>query len=116
MSNIYCPKCGRENAEGSAYCVSCGAPLTSPPAGAQYAERRPRRNDECFGRGEEQECFGLPWGGIIAALIFGGLLIFLGIGIWQGWNMENFLGPAVMVLIGGLLVAGALYGYSKRRK
>jgi len=36
---VYCPRCGTEASEGSAYCTNCGAPLTDarPAATAQPA-------------------------------------------------------------------------------
>ncbi len=116
MSNTYCPRCGKENAEGATFCTSCGAPLTAPPAGAQYAGPRARRSNDCFGGGEEGECFGLPNGGLIAALVFGGLIILLGIGIWAQWDIGNLAGPIFLVVLGVLLVAGALYTRGKRPK
>jgi hypothetical protein len=32
---MYCPKCGADNAEGAAYCTSCGASLAVAPATVQ---------------------------------------------------------------------------------
>jgi hypothetical protein len=116
LSKIYCPKCGRENDESAAYCVSCGAALARPVTGAPYAAPRERRGDECFGQRQGDECFGLPWGGLIAALVFGGLLILFGFGIWAGWDMGNLVGPLVLILLGVLIVAGGLYRRGKQPK
>jgi uncharacterized membrane protein YvbJ len=116
LSKIYCPSCGRENDEGAAFCVSCGAALARPVAGAQYAGPRARRSDDCFGQREGDECFGLPWGGLIAALIFGGLLILFGVATYAKWDLGNFVGPLVLVLLGVLLIAGALYRRGKQPK
>lgn len=57
--------------------------------------------------------FGLPHGGIIVGLFIGLMLVIFGLGNLFGWKID--FGPLVMIVIGVLIVAGALYGLSRRR-
>jgi len=105
---VNCSKCGAKNADDAKFCVSCGATL--------YPERsRERREDECFGpRGPQEECFGLPHGGAIAGIIIGLFIVILGLALFLGQNISQLIGPFVLMLIGALIVAGAIYGLSRR--
>jgi len=95
---VYCTKCGTKNEEDAAVCVKCGASLVAYPP---WRRARPR---------PEEECFGLPHGGAIAGLVIGIIIILVGlssllhIDIW----------PLIIIIFGILIVAGALYGYSRR--
>jgi len=95
---VYCTKCGTKNEEDAVVCVKCGESLV----GYQPSRRaRPR---------PEEECFGLPHGGAIAGLVIGIIIILVGlssllhIDIW----------PLIIIIFGVLVLAGALYGYSRR--
>ena len=36
-----CPKCGNQNADNAKFCIKCGSPLTSVPAGSQPSAAAP---------------------------------------------------------------------------
>jgi hypothetical protein len=98
---ITCPKCGTQNEDGSDFCKKCGTSLHVAPPVSEY--RRPR-----------EECFGVPNGGAIIGLVFGAILISLGLGIIFGFDVARYIGPFILIVIGLLIVLGALYGYSRR--
>ncbi len=100
---VYCTKCGAKNEEDAAMCVKCGTPLHKVSAPPWRRERR---------RAEE-ECFGLPHGGAIAGIFIGIIIILVGVGWLSGIELETFW-PLVVVVFGILIVAGALYGLSRR--
>ena len=110
---VYCVKCGTQNADDAKECMKCGAPLQ-----LSRAERRRRSDDECFGSSErrdvETQCFGLPHGGAIVGIVFGVLVVIIGLAILSGMNVWNLFGPIVLVIIGTLIVLGALYGMRRR--
>ena len=107
ISLIKCPKCGSDNKDDSKFCASCGSAL--------YVERVKRR-DDCFGPSEpEKACFGLPYGGIIIGIIIGLFIVILGIAQIANLQINQYIGPLILILIGVLIVAGALYGMSKRK-
>jgi len=108
---VYCTKCGTNNAEDAKFCVKCGAAL--------YPEkRRERREDTCFGpRREgrvEEECFGIPHGGAIVGIIFGAIIIFLGLAIVSGQDVGRWIWPLFLIIIGLLIIIGAIYGFRRR--
>jgi len=106
---VYCTKCGANNEEDAAVCVKCGASLATRP---------PRRYERRQREKEEQECFGLPHGGAIVGLIIGIIIIFVGLSSLAGIDIGESIGrygwPLVVIVFGILLVAGALYGFSRR--
>ena len=61
---VYCSKCGTQNPDNATVCSNCGAPLYT--VGQQY----PGSEREHYRR-VEGECFGLPYGGVIASIVFG---------------------------------------------
>lgn len=64
----------------------------------------------------EDECFGLPYGGAIAGIIFGAIIVFIGLAIFLGFtNIWNYLWAFLLVIVGILIVAGALYRMRSRR-
>lgn len=106
---VTCPKCGVKNPDEARFCVSCGGALYS-------MEGERKRGGTCFRQPErrmEDECFGLPHGGAIIGLFIGFMIIIFGLGSLFGWRID--LGPLVMIVIGVLIVAGAIYGLSRRR-
>ena len=120
---VYCTKCGAKNEEDATICVKCGASLAAAPAGRSERRRQEKEEQECFGgRREkgEQECFGLPHGGAIARLIFGTIIVILGlIFALQEWNVIeeidlNHIWPFVIIIFGILVIAGGIYGSSRR--
>lgn len=112
IAMVYCTKCGMKNEDDSKFCLNCGAAL-------HPEEKAESREDTCFGRPErhvEEECFGLPYGGMIIGVIFGVFIVLLGLAIALGQDIGRFIGPFILIVIGLLVVAGALYSLSRRRK
>jgi uncharacterized membrane protein YvbJ len=106
---VYCTKCGAKNAEDAVVCIKCGAALGRVSAPPWSRERR---------RAEE-ECFGLPHGGAIVGLVFGIIIILAGTifllqetgVVEKAWDV---LWPFIIIIFGILVIAGALYGLSRR--
>ena len=109
MDMVTCTKCGTRNLDEAKFCVNCGADLAS--AGG---ERR-GGGDSCFGRQNrrEDECFGLPNGGAVVGLIIGIIIIIFGLSNLLGWRID--FGPLLMIVVGVLIAAGAIYGMTRRR-
>jgi uncharacterized membrane protein YvbJ len=97
---VDCPNCDAKNEEDDEYCSKCGEPLKKDDIRRSRWERRQRRRDECFG---------LPGGNIIGPLIAGIILILVGLSAIYGFQYLRYLGPALIVLIGLLIIAGAIY-------
>lgn len=102
-----CSRCGTENQEGSKYCSKCGASINRE----RY---RRRRDDECFGP-EEEQCFGLRYGGTIAGIIVGLFIVMVGLAFFFGENLTSFVVPFILVVIGVLVIAAATSALSRRR-
>ncbi len=81
--------------------------------GAEEFGRRVEAWGEDFGKRAEKECFGLPYGGAIFGLFIGAIIILWGLSSIFGWNLE--IGGFVIIVIGLLIVAGAIYGLTRRR-
>ena len=95
---VYCPQCGADNEEDTEFCVKCGA--------AMYPVRGMRRREK------RDECFGLPHGGAIFGLFIGIIIILWGARELLGWNID--IGAFAIIIIGLLVVAGAIYGFTRR--
>ena len=118
---VYCTKCGAQNDDDADHCSSCGASL-------KVARREKRgweeeievraeefgERAEKWGRNMEDECFGLPGGGSIVGILFGLAIILLGVRELLGWNID--FGPFAIIVVGALILAGALYQQNKRRR
>lgn len=100
----YCTKCGAKNEDDAAVCVKCGASLTT----GKYPTRRHER------RRYENECFGIPQGGRIVGLIIGLIIIIAGVSWLMGYQFWNIFWPLIVIIIGVLIVVGALYRYVAR--
>lgn len=98
---VYCTKCGAKNEEDAAVCVKCGTPLVAPP---------PWRREHW--RPAEEECFGLPHGGAIIGLIIGIIIILVGLSMLP--PIGKYIGAVLVIIIGILILAAALYRYSRR--
>ena len=107
---VYCSKCGTQNRDDARNCTNCGAPLYT------IGERYPGSDREHYRR-VENECFGLPNGGAIAALVFGAIIILVGVSLFlqANYNISVNLWPIILVIFGVLILAGALYSYQRRK-
>ena len=99
---VHCVKCGTENADDAKFCAKCGAQLYVTRESEHY-------------RRVEKECFGLPHGGVIAAVIIGAIIILLGLSSLLGEDISKWIGPTFLVIIGILVIVGALYGMRRRQ-
>lgn len=106
---VYCSKCGTQNDDKATNCSNCGAPLYS------VGERYPGSEREHYRR-VENECFGLPNGRAIAGIVFGAIIILIGLTFFlqATYNININFWPFILVIIGILIVAGALYGRRKQ--
>ena len=110
---VYCSKCGTKNEEDATHCTKCGANLEVSLE--KRFERRAEEWGEQFGKRWEKECFGLPHGGAIAGIIFGILILVFGFAWLTGVDIWENIGPFMVILVGLLIVAGAIYGVTRRR-
>ena len=99
---VYCTKCGTKNEANVAVCVNCQQPI-----GNSYAVRRERQRSE-------DECFGLPNGGVIVGLIIGLIIILWGVSSLFDIDFGSYLWPFIIILFGTLIVAGALYKSTRK--
>jgi len=121
---VYCTKCGFKNEDDAKVCAKCGAPLQM-----SRIERRRRSDDECFGlrkrdrddgcfgfreRNWEDECFGLPHAGSVVGIVFGIMIVLIGIAIILGKSIWSLLGPFLIIAFGLLIIIGILYGTRRR--
>ena len=107
---VYCSKCGTQNRDDARNCTNCGAPLQT------VGERYPGSEREHYRR-VENGCFGLPNGGAIAALVFGAIIILVGVSLFLQANYDisfNFW-PLIIVILGLLILAGGLYNRQRRQ-
>jgi uncharacterized membrane protein YvbJ len=107
---MYCTKCGHKNEDNADICVECGAPLRMP-------KKKRRQTDECFGGDErnwENECFNLPYGRTLVGIIIGFIIIVIGLSIFLGQSIWQYLGSVVAILFGLLIIVGVLYGMRRR--
>ena len=120
---VYCSKCGTKNEESVEHCVKCSAKLNFSKEkdwekrleeGAEEFGRRAEAWGESFGKRAEDECFGLPHGGSIFGLVFGIVIIIVGI-LWITGITFN-IWPFFIVIVGILILAGALYTLTRKQK
>jgi len=100
---VYCVKCGAKNEDDDVVCMKCGASLQT----GAYLSRR-------YERQHEEECFGFPKGGAIAGVIFGIIIILFGLSWLMGFEFWKIFWPLIVIVIGILVLAGALYGLRRR--
>lgn len=104
---VYCTKCGFKNEDDAKVCAKCGASLQ-----LSRTERKYSSNDECFGSREsrwEDECFGLHHSGAAAAMIFGVLIVIVGIAMLIGESIWRYIWPFLIMVFGLLIIIGTLY-------
>lgn len=106
---VYCTKCGAKNPDDAKVCTQCGAQL--------YPKARPTRRYE---RKWEEECFAIPRGGTIVGLAIGVIILLWGF-IWllQQPGIELLprgmsAWPFAIIIVGIVIMIGALYGLSRR--
>jgi len=109
---VYCSKCGTQNPDSNVNCSNCGAPLYT------VGQRYPGSDREHYRR-MENECFGLPNGGMIVSLVLGVIIIFVGLGLFlqTAYGISLPVWPFVLIIFGILIVAGGIYRqrrYSQR--
>ena len=70
-----------------------------------------RSDNDCFGTREKErdECFGLPNAGPIVGLIIGAIIVLFGLAIVTGIQIWDYLWAVIVIVIGLLFIAGALY-------
>lgn len=99
---VYCTNCGTKNEDDATVCVKCQQPLGSYQTMKYERHRR------------EDECFGLPHGGAIVALIIGIIIILWGVSSIADIDFGDYFWPFIIIIFGILIVAGALYRYNRR--
>ena len=109
---VYCSKCGTQNPETNTVCSNCGAPLYT------VGQRYPGSDLEHYRR-VENECFGLPNGGMIVGIVFGTIILIVGLGLFLEASGINFnfwgaLWPIIIIIFGLLIVLGAVFGRRRR--
>ena len=106
---VYCPECGTKNEEDAKHCTNCGADL-------YYMKKRRKREEPCLGRKEspDEECFGIPYVGAIIGIIFGILIILIGLAIAIGLAIWRWIGPLIVILIGLFIIIAVILGYRRR--
>jgi hypothetical protein len=61
------------------------------------------------------ECFGLPYGGAIAAIILGAIIIIFGFAWLTDLDIWKYMWPILIIIVGVLIIAGAVYGTTRRK-
>jgi uncharacterized membrane protein YvbJ len=109
---VYCSKCGTQNPDTNTVCSNCGAPLYT--VGERY-----RGSDREHYRRVENECFGLPNGGMIVGIVIGVIIVLIGLSLFLqttiGFTIDIW--PFIIIIFGVLILLGALYRqrrYSQR--
>ena len=105
-----CDACGYENDSDADFCARCGAHLAAVKAKPAEVEKE---DEDCYGK-EEDECFGLPHGGAICGMLLGLIIIVWALGLIFGWNIWDYFWPLILIVIGGLVVVGAIYTMRRR--
>ena len=109
---VYCSKCGTQNVDTSTVCSNCGSPLFT------VGQRYPGSDREHYRR-MENECFGLPNGGMIVGLVIGVIIILVGLGLFLqatygiSINFWQYIWPFIIIIFGVLILAGALYRHRR---
>jgi ribosomal protein L40E len=102
---VYCQKCGAENADEADFCKKCGAPLA--PVKRHWRER--------VGKRAEEECFGVTGGGAIFGILFGIVVVVLGLALVYQVPIWIVIGPIVAIVIGVILILFALNAIRRKR-
>ena len=103
---VYCQKCGAENTDEADFCKKCGAPIA--PVRRTWREK--------YGDRAEEECFGVAGGGAICGILFGLIIIVVGLALLLQIHIWFLIGPLIGILIGVLIILGALNSVRRRRR
>lgn len=109
---VYCTKCGFRNEDDAKVCAKCGASLQVFRAGRRY-----RSDEECLGfreRDWEGGCFGLRYSGSLVGLIFGIMIVLIGVSIILGTPLWVTVGSFLIIAFGLLIILGVLFGTRRR--
>ena len=101
---VYCSKCGTQNDDTATTCSNCGAPLYTVGERYSGSEREHYRQ-------VENECFGLPNGGMIVTIVIGAIIILVGLTLFlqTTYNINIDVWPFILVIVGILIVVGAAF-------
>ena len=101
---VYCSKCGTQNPDTNTVCSNCGAPLYT------VGQRYPGSEREHYRR-MENECFGLPNGGMIVGIVVGVIIILVGLSLFlqASYGITIQFWPFIIIIFGILILIGALY-------
>ena len=119
---VYCSKCGTKNDDTAKHCESCGANLKGSTKnwekqieeGAEEFGRKAEKWGQQFGKQAEEECFGLPHGGIIFGLAIGVLIVLFGLLSLAGISFWSSIWAIILILVGVLIFGGSVYSLIKR--
>ena len=120
---VYCSKCGTKNEETAEYCVKCNAKLKEfrkerwEKRIEEEAEEFGRRAEiwgQEFGKHAENECFGLPNGGLVFGLVIGSVIILMGILALAGIEFWKSFWAIMITAFGVLIAGGALYSLTRK--
>ena len=100
---VYCVKCTAKNSDHVKLNAQRGVPLYSTQ------ERKDSRR-------VEDECFGIPGRSSVASLVFGIIIILVGLSLFiqEVYDIAIPWWPLIIVLFGTLVIIGALYGFRRR--
>jgi uncharacterized membrane protein YvbJ len=100
---VYCVKYGAKNSNDVKVCAQCGFSLYST---------RERENSKRV----EDECLGIPRRNSVASLVFGIIIILVGLSLFiqEVYDISIPWWPLIIVLFGTLVIIGALYGFRRR--
>ncbi|MHA1961280.1 MAG: DUF7577 domain-containing protein [Candidatus Thorarchaeota archaeon] len=116
---VYCEHCGGQNDDSMNYCGNCGAELKKAPPPAAVAPPSTPDRQRRLQRKPEEECFGVPGGGVCCWSLVGIIMIVSAVGWVMGWDVTTFwstyLGALIVGAIGVMIIIGAVYDYQRRR-
>jgi len=106
---VYCSKCGTQNPDTNTHCTNCGAPLYT------VGQRYPGSDREHYRR-VENECFGLPNGGMIVSIVIGLIIVLVGLGLFlqATYGISVDIWPFIIIIFGVLIVLGGIFGRRRR--
>jgi hypothetical protein len=120
---VYCSKCGTKNEETADYCVKCNARLRvlrkedwekRIEEEAKEFGRRAEIWGQQFGKHAENECFGLPNGGLVFGLVIGIVIILVGVLALAGIEFWRSFWAIIITAFGVLIATGALYSLTRK--